>query len=333
MRDGVNRVWIIGVMAVALFGGCRATQVAHDGINFRQALLDMYTDQAMDNLVRARTGQGFVQLNYKDLLVQVTDQYFGELTSQQMTTDNEGLPRKAVMGLIPRVFQNTFSLHGSAQRQGQMSFHADPITDQNDIYDAYLQFANDPALFVVTDCPPPKGAAHIERKCNGHYFWIPEYAAADFQQLMLKTTFQRGKDVSPGYYEATIQKVTDEEVVNPKRSDVRKAYILLDRSVPNGDGSAVVPLPDGKKIRLQTYFVTEDKTKNAVKEGAPTDRLEIHWSPSKNKITAADLENKKVHIYIDRFPPEAAGSDVAEEIRHDLNRVRASISPILPNPR
>src|SRR5262249_28681060 len=158
-----------------------------DGINFRQALQDMYEDQAIDNLIRAKRGLGFVQLDYKDLLVQVTDQYFGELTSEQQTTDSEGFGLKAVVGLIPRVFQNTFSLHGSAQRQGQMSFHADPVTDNNDIYQAYLDFVKDPTQFIVTDCPPPKGAAHVQRKYCGCYYWVPCEAASAFQTLVLQT--------------------------------------------------------------------------------------------------------------------------------------------------
>src|SRR5690242_2608426 len=78
------RLGRFALAAVALCAsGCQATQMAHDGINFRQALLSMYTDQAMDNLIRARTNMPFVQLEYKDLLVQVTDQYFGELANNQ----------------------------------------------------------------------------------------------------------------------------------------------------------------------------------------------------------------------------------------------------------
>ena len=35
--------------------------------------------------------------------------------------------------MVGRSIQYIFNVHGSAQRQGQMSFHADPITDNNDI--------------------------------------------------------------------------------------------------------------------------------------------------------------------------------------------------------
>ncbi len=178
-----------------------AAQVARDGINFHRQLSGYpYEDRAIDNLIRAHNGRGFVQLEYKDLLVQVTDQYFGELSSVQQTTSNEGFGLKSVAGLIPRAFQNTFNIHGSGQRQGQMSFHADPVTNNNDIYQAYLGFANDPARFIVTECPRPRrghGSAEIGRSLS----WVPCQAAPFFQQLVLSTTTMRGPEsLTPGFY-------------------------------------------------------------------------------------------------------------------------------------
>jgi len=53
--------------------------------------MDMYTDQVMDNLIRAHQNLPFVQLNYHDLLVQATDQYTGTFTSTQNFTGNRSL--------------------------------------------------------------------------------------------------------------------------------------------------------------------------------------------------------------------------------------------------
>ena len=55
--------------SVLLLSGCQAAQVARQGNNFRQAILDIYTEQALDNLIRARIGMPFVQLKYRDLLM------------------------------------------------------------------------------------------------------------------------------------------------------------------------------------------------------------------------------------------------------------------------
>src|SRR5438876_5291007 len=59
--------------------GCLARQVASDGCHFRQALLDMYTDQVMENLIHASENQPFVQLAYRNLIVTDTQILKGNL--------------------------------------------------------------------------------------------------------------------------------------------------------------------------------------------------------------------------------------------------------------
>jgi hypothetical protein len=39
-----QQLYILAVLSVAIFPGCLARQVARDGRNFRQAVLDIYTD-------------------------------------------------------------------------------------------------------------------------------------------------------------------------------------------------------------------------------------------------------------------------------------------------
>src|SRR5438270_1601434 len=67
--------YLVLAVATGLFSsGCFGNQFAADGRNFRQALLDMYTDQTFDNLIRAAQNQPYVQLAYHDLVV--TDNQF-----------------------------------------------------------------------------------------------------------------------------------------------------------------------------------------------------------------------------------------------------------------
>jgi hypothetical protein len=326
--------WLL-LMLVPLLGGCRATQVAHDGINFRQALEDMYQDQAIDNLIRARRGLGFVQLDYKDLLIQVTDQYFGELSNQQQLTNNEGLGLKAAMGIVPRVFQNMFNIHGSAQRQGQMSFHADPVIDNNDIYRAYLDFAKDPTKLVESDCPPPKGAAHVQRTYCGHYYWVPCEAAAEFQQLVLQSTTMRGAESQPpGFYARRIVDVINAKLVNNRDPDLWTGIVQFDRAVPNGEGRLIITLENGRKVSLRTSRLDEtpDDPKKKWVRGEMISYLEVSWRVSRDQVTEHNLKGLKAQVYVNDFPPTERETDVVEEIRHDLNRVRAAVSPILRNP-
>ena len=270
--------------------------------------------------------------------MQVTDQYFGELSNSQQTTDSKQFnilkPVTGTLGMVGRNIQNIFNVHGSAQRQGQMSFHADPITDNNDIYEAYLGFANDPGLFIVSDCAPKKGDYHVMRKERGCYYWVPAAAAPMFQALVLKTTFMRGPEAPPvGYYERKIVDLQDQQLVNPGRSDLQRALAVFDKSVPNGKASLVLILPNGRKVQLKLLLVFETPDKKRLELGDQTTRLEVRWSLKSNGITELDLRVTTVRIYSEDYPPELTPtSTIPEEILHDVNRIRSSISPFMRPP-
>src|SRR6478609_1021654 len=64
---------------LAAGAGCTARQLARDTDQFRVAVCDLYTEQVMDNLIRARTYQAFVHLGYRDILAQTTDDVAGNI--------------------------------------------------------------------------------------------------------------------------------------------------------------------------------------------------------------------------------------------------------------
>src|SRR5262249_13285354 len=175
-----------------LLAGCQAAQVARDGQNFRLALLDMYTDQAIDNLIRARCNLPFVQLSYRDLLVQDEDTYAGTAHAEQSVDKSSGL----VVDKFLQDIKNTLLFEAQAKRDKILSFHADPITGQNDIYEAYLVFASDPRLLVVSDTLP-RCPVHVKKKFCGKYYWVPVEAGPAFLDLVLKTAFLRGEPPAP----------------------------------------------------------------------------------------------------------------------------------------
>src|SRR5262245_4942506 len=142
--------------ALCLSAGCLAHQVAKDGITFRQAIIDLYTYQAMDNLIRARCNMPFVQLAYSDMNVTDSTDAMAEGTAMRSVETARDLFLASAM----RTITSMGSLTGNVHAQCSMSFRADPVTDQNDIYEAYLKFARDPGLLVESDCPP-LGPVHI----------------------------------------------------------------------------------------------------------------------------------------------------------------------------
>ena len=61
------RTIAVATLAVMTFGGCRAHQLQQDQDAIRIAVMDMYTNQIMDNLVRAHNGYPFVQMQYQEI--------------------------------------------------------------------------------------------------------------------------------------------------------------------------------------------------------------------------------------------------------------------------
>src|SRR6266478_4380262 len=59
--------WAILLIPLAICGGCLSRQIARDGTHLREAMLDIYTDQVMDNLIRARSNMPFVQMKYSNI--------------------------------------------------------------------------------------------------------------------------------------------------------------------------------------------------------------------------------------------------------------------------
>ncbi len=135
-----------------------------------------------------------------------------------------------------------------------MSYYADPVTDQNDIYAAYLDFAHNPYLLVVSD-DKPKCPVHIMKKSCGKYYFVPVDAAPEFQKLVLTTTFMRGRDATPpppGYVSA---KVVD--AINrggSGRGTAINVTLKFDQQVPNGSGTLTFNIQQGcRSVRLNLF--------------------------------------------------------------------------------
>ena len=61
--------------------GCRSTQLAQDQDQFRARLLDLYTNQIMDNLVRADQGLPIIQVDYTKITGTITQNGMGSFTA------------------------------------------------------------------------------------------------------------------------------------------------------------------------------------------------------------------------------------------------------------
>src|SRR5262245_43917779 len=111
------------VLLVAVCGpGCRARQLQKDQDHMRCALLDLYTNQVMDNLVRAHNGMPIVQLDYSDVTATVThtgNANFGG--NQSLATE-----RDAVAVTISRAFTNFLEYSVGGSQESQLTVTANP---------------------------------------------------------------------------------------------------------------------------------------------------------------------------------------------------------------
>jgi hypothetical protein len=313
------------LLAVLWVSGCLSRQIGSDGIGLRQAILDMYTDQVMDNLIRARSNMPFVQLKYSTIQANdVQDVSLNETIDHSISTASN-----LVTGAATRTILNDFKTVGNGDLKRTMNFTCDPITDQNDIYRKYLAFANDPGLFVCSETKPAF-PVHIMRKSGKCYYWVPVEAGPAFLTLCLQTTFMRGQDavLVPA---AVVVKVADVVNVKPVSGrPIMNATLVFDKTVPNGPAALYVDLADGRSFRINLWPITLDAQNKHVDLGQPTNRLDAQWStaPADNPPSITDLKGRSARFYSSDFPPEPGPAPPnLQEINNNLNTIRTQTQP------
>lgn len=293
--------WILVVISCVSGSGCLTRQVARDGDSFRNIVNDLYTNQAMDNLIRARRNMPFVQLTYSQLDINDSQ----ELNIQSTISQTVG----AALG---------FSAAGEADRKRVMSFTANPVTDQNDIYLKYLTFARNPELLVECDSPPC-GAVHIMKKCGKQYYWVPCEAGPAFQELVMNVSFMRG--VPQTAYQVKVVEVVEDP--KPSSESYYVAKLAFDKEVPNGEATLIFTSSTGVQWRADLYAVRLDKENKQVKTGVPTKQLRAQWPRSKDSFGPDDLRGRSVRIYSRDYPPETQGIDpTLQGISANVNTIK-----------
>jgi hypothetical protein len=151
---------------VALFtAGCAAEEAHWDSAKLRQHAMTYYTDQIIDNLIRARNGQFFLHVNINNLQAQVISEVAGTVqggqtlnnTNSRQTTNeivrtNTNTPGAALSNVVAgtvgvvgtamnlAVRPLTFSV--TPRLNDQLNFGTVPEVNDPLIYAAYLKFLN-----------------------------------------------------------------------------------------------------------------------------------------------------------------------------------------------
>jgi hypothetical protein len=317
--------------------GCLASQVGHDGIDLRQALMALYTDQAIDNLIRAHENRPFVQLAYSQLSVTDVDKLKASAASDTVAWTGTSMFDSTKAALLQFVRVTTVAAKlpfgGSDERDRTMAFHADPITNQNAIYQRYLDFAKNESLFRRS-VEKPVEPVHICRKCGCHWYWVPSDAGPAFLQLVLSTSVAIQADSTPSW-STTIVGVAP--AFDQNGHAVQNRFVLtLGKDVPNDDGVMLVTLDvdKTKAVRIigeiQAPFLPVAQKQTPMPgplRGAPTKLLYAEYDPKQIPLDMTSLQNLPAVFVSQSFPntPPLAAPDL-QRIQDSLESIRVLVN-------
>jgi hypothetical protein len=93
----------------------------------------------------------------------------------------------------------------------------------------------------------------------------------------------------------TLCKVVVVDVEKPQAvegRDVVNATLLFDKPVPNGKGTLVVDLAEGRQARVNLLPVDQDPDGKNINLGQPTTRLLVQWAPKKDNLQPNQLKGR-----------------------------------------
>jgi hypothetical protein len=288
------------------FVGCKAQQLQNDQDYIRQTVLQLQEDQLMDNLVRAQNGLPILHLDYSRMTGTVTLNANASLGGSQ----------SAGSGIM-----NVIQWSTGASNQQVLTVTADPVLENNEVYDAYLQFIDD-GHFKVTCDMPTCDMAHLVREYCGLYYWVPAVSAADFLRLSMVTSVQRGQ---PFDVREAFRTKVEAFVETPKRVDgqIYEGVVRLGQSIPNDQGFMTAILA-GVERKLDVQFYDGE---GAVERGERTDRLNVVFNLGELEMSLDEvveaLADADVEFHLDNHRVVVPTTeDLVESIRDDLHLLR-----------
>jgi hypothetical protein len=330
--------------------GCAGRGVHEDQDRIRVTLLDLYTNQIIDNLVRASNGQPIVQIDYTNATAQLTVKDTEGL-SDMLASSNPGVLR-VIAGSTATVVKSTMNTvmgNFGIDRTNQVSLTATPVTAGDDVYGAYRDFLAIPGSLQVTCEPPPCGAAHICKRCGPNYYWVPLAYQRAFLLLALSTTAQRGPPAAALDTFFSVNIVSVLSVINLDNPTVKTLVVKLDKKIPAdqglieisvGDvttpaapaaGAPAAPAAAGSAKKTLTFRMG-DYQPDAARRVQQSDVITIFYEDSKTTkqvfntyrdfVTRVRNQALPAKIYLSQHRPEAP------VVNDALNRIEFSLQQI-----
>jgi hypothetical protein len=328
MRLMRRRTFLLPLLLVLGAAGCRSAQLAQDQDQFRARLLDLYTNQIMDNLIRADRGLPIVQLDYSAITGTITQNGMASFTSTQTTTNTKMLVIPTVVRTLTHSFMNVATFNPSAYQTNALTVTANPLLDHNEVYDAYLEYidpnkkhpGSELTPLMRTPCEPPQDVVlcGLVRRCGDMYYWIPAEYKTEFQRLSLVTTVQRGQPLTiPDKFDNTVATATVDADRESRDPPLYTYDVDFSKPMPNGSGIMELTIKDKQyRFPLQTYHGPKTPPNAPRPEEVPVDpgrnttRFLLVWDPEVIKmpgLTRDDLppllRGQSVKVALDFFKP------------------------------
>src|SRR5262249_15672879 len=112
--------------------------------------------------------------------------------------------------------------------------------------------------------PPPPGAAHITRKWQGNYYWVPVEHRFLFLRLALITSFQRGKALMPTDRFYTVSVIQATPMEGPASDRTLTFTLVLDGAVPNDTGSIEFTVDSSTSRKYRVTPRDEDRAAGTI---------------------------------------------------------------------
>ncbi len=315
---------VLGILLCAtVLSGCAVHEVHKDHDLIRTTLLDLYTNQIIDNLVRAKNGMPIIQLDYTQVSAMVTIANSISGSESQAVTANNLFTIPAATLAATRTIMTSLMGNLGNMNTNQVTIGATPLITSNEVYDAYLQFLDEeknPGSLMVTCDPPNPGDAHICKKCDGKYYWVPVIYRDLFFKLALLTTAQRGKALAgpDPYYSVTVQRIEGEPIQGTFRGQPRgdlAVTVLLDKKIPNDTGYLVF---DGEDTQYEVRVYPNKPGANLSESEFATVYVQQQLYENFKRLLP-----RKAKVYLDHRQPKAPTTDdMLSKINFQLQQIQ-----------
>lgn len=321
----MSRLLILASLSIpAIAAGCAVHEVHKDQDRIRCALLDLYTDQIMDNLIRASKGLPIIQLDYTNAGSTVTVAENSSFNAGQSVTNSRVRVLPAAALTLTRTILTSFGGSGAASNSNQIAITASPVITSNEVYDAYLEFLTLPGSLVVSCEPPEEGVAHLVKQTKKNkYYWVPVEYKFQFLRLALATTAQRGKALlAPDeFYAVTLKEIVKSEAdkIHP---DIKLLTVKIDKKIPNDTGYLTFDV-DKKTYKLEVAEYDPDNAQRL----STTDHIVVFFDPDKVPPGMKTVDDFKlplaVKVYLRHNRPQGpTTNDILDKIQFQVEQIR-----------